>query len=362
MNAARFRLAALLLGLVGIAASLAAAFLDPVEFYAGWLAAFLFWIGLSLGALMLLMAHDLTGGGWGETARPALEAATAMMPLSALAAFPLLGGLDRLYSWLRPATRAHLHDLSYLDRDFFLVRSGLYLAIWLVFALLTLRPLPADAGSRVAARRSSPPGLILAALTATFSAFDWSMSLQPPWNSTIYGMMVTTAEVEGALALATLVTATLTRPGGARLNDLGSLMLAGLMLWAYLAFMQFLIIWEENLPDEITWYLDRIADGWLALTCLVAALTVAAPFFILVWWPLKRRPASVAAAAAVLLLGYLAIDWWLVFPGLHIALGWPGGTALVGIGGLWLALFQWRFERGRLLPSSLPGLIGGRHA
>jgi hypothetical protein len=357
MNGARFRLAAFVVGIVGIGASIAAAFIDPVEFFAGWLAGFLFWIGLSLGALMLLMAHDLTGGRWGEAARPALTAATAMMPLSVLAAFPLLGGLDRIYSWLRPATAARLHNLFYLNLDFFLIRSGIYLVIWLALAVLTLRPAPTDADSRVAARWSSPPGLILAAITATFAAFDWTMSLQPRWSTEIYGLMVTFAQLEGALALATVLTIAALRPDGASLNDLGSLLLAGLSLWGYLAFMQFLTIWESNLPDEIPWYLDRIAGGWLVLTCFVVVLAVVVPFFILVWWPLKRRPASVATAAIILLFGYLAIDWWLVFPGLHITLGWPAGTALVGIGGIWLALFHWQFERGQ----ASPALLGGAH-
>jgi hypothetical protein len=361
MNGARFRLAALVVGILCLVGSAVAAFVDPAAFYAGWLAAFLFWIGLSLGALMLLMAHDLTGGRWGETARPALAAATAMMPLSALAAFPLLGGLSLIYPWLRPAIAAHLHDVFYLNLDFFLIRSGIYLVIWVVFAMLTLQPAAADSGNRVTARLSSPPGLILAAITATFAAFDWSMSLQPPWHSTIYGLIVTFAELEGALALATLLTILTSRPDSARINDLGSLLLAGLSLWGWVAYMQFLTIWEENLPSEIGWYLDRIAGGWLALTCLVATLAVGVPFFILVWWPLKRRAASVMAAAILLLLGYLAIDWWLVFPAQPAAFGWPAGTALVGIGGIWLALFHWRFERGQLLPPFLEPFAGSSH-
>ncbi|MGH7097382.1 MAG: hypothetical protein ACREE4_06950 [Stellaceae bacterium] len=126
------------------------------------------------------------------------------------------------------------------------------------------------------------------------------------------------------LSLGALV---LLRSAGTSLGSLGTLLFAGLALWGYLAFMQFLTIWESNLTDEIPWYLDRIANGWLALTCLVAVFTVALPFLILVWWPLKRRPASLAAAAASLLLGYLFIDFWLIFPGLHIPLVWPTGPA-----------------------------------
>jgi hypothetical protein len=254
---------------------------------------------------------------------------------------------------------ARLPNTFYLNLDFFLIRSGIYLVIWVALALLVVWP---TGEGPVPARWVSPPGLILTGITASFSAFDWSMSLQPPWHSTIYGLMVTAAEIEGALALAVLWTViALPRPLGRRLDPLGGLLLTGLSLWGYLAYMQFLTIWEENLPGEIPWYLDRITGGWLALTCLVTVFSVAFPFFILVWWPLQRRPASLGTAAAMLLLGYLFIDFWLVFPGLHIPLVWPTGPALVAIGGIWLALAQWRFERGRLLPLSFGPLVGGSH-
>ena len=349
MRRARFRLAAAIAGALGLLASLAAALLDPAQFYPGWLFGFLVWIGISLGALLLLMAHDLTGGGWGEAVRPPLEAALASLPVAVVAALPLLPGLARLYPWLRPEEAAGLANRFYLNFGFFLVRALAYFALWLGLAALALRPAP---------RSASAPGLILAALSASFAAFDWTMSLQPHWSSTIYGLFATIAEVEAALALASLCAAALAAPRRL-LNDLGSLLFAGLILWAYLAFMQFLIIWEENLPDEIDWYLKRVAGGWQGVTIAIAFCAVALPFAILVWWPLKRRPVPLAAAALLLLAGYLLTQCWLVFPALPGGFGWPAAAAFFGIGGFWLALADLRLERGRLLPRRL---FGAGHA
>jgi hypothetical protein len=345
MRSARFRLAAVLLGGLGLLASLAAAFLDPTQFYPGWLFGFLVWIGISLGALLLLMAHDLTGGGWGESIRAPLTAATASLPVALLAFLPLLTGLGRLYSWLRPEEAAKLANGFYLNRDFFLLRALCYFILWLVLAALALRPPP---------RRASAPGLVLASLSATFAAFDWTMSLEPHWSSTIYGLFATVTQVEAALALATLCAIAAAAPPE-RLADLGSLLFAAVLLWAYLAFMQFLIIWEENLPDEITWYLKRVAGGWEAVTIAIAFCAVALPFAVLVWWPLKRRPVPLAAAALILLAGYLLTQCWLVFPALPQSVGWPAAAAFFAIGGPWLALADFRLDRGRLLPRHSSG-------
>jgi hypothetical protein len=348
MRSARFRLVSGIVGGLGLAAGLIAALTEPRLFFVGWLFGFVLWIGLALGALLLLMAHDLTGGIWGETLQAPLEAAVATMPIAAIAGLPLLPGLAQIYPWLQPAHAADAGNHLYLSQTFFLLRALCYFVIWLGFAALTLRPRP---------RLTSAPGLILAALAATFAAFDWTMSLEPKWNSTIYGLFVTVTEAEAALALATLAAVARER-SRQRLNPLGSLLFAGVLLWAYLAFMQFLIIWEENLPDEISWYLARIADGWLWMTAAIALCGFALPFAILVWWPLKCRPVSLAAAAALLLLGYALTQSWLIFPALPGKLGWPAAAAFFGIGGVWLAVADWRLERGRLLP---PRLVGHRH-
>lgn len=348
MRRARFRLVAGVVGALGLIAGLIGALTEPLLFFPGWLFGFVLWMGLALGALLLLMTHDLTGGSWGETLRAPLEAAVAVMPVAAVAGLPLLPGLGQVYPWLQPARAAEAGNHLYLSETFFLLRALAYLVIWLVFAALTLRPGP---------RRTSAPGLILAALAATFAAFDWTMSLEPKWSSTIYGLFVTVTEAEAALALATLMALANERRRDL-LNPLGSLLFAGVLLWAYLAFMQFLIIWEENLPDEISWYLARITSGWLWVTAAVAVTFFALPFAILVLWPLKCRPVPLAAAAMLLLAGYVLTACWLIFPALPGRLGWPAAAAFLGIGGIWLGLVDWRLERGRLLP---PRLVGHRH-
>lgn len=348
MKSSRFRLGAVIVGGLGLVAGLVAALTEPRLFFPGWLFGFVLWIGLALGALLLLMAHDLTGGGWGETLGAPLDAAVASLPIAAIAGLPLVPGLAQVYPWLQPAHAGDDGNHLYLSATFFLARALVYLVIWLLFAVLSLRPGP---------RRTSAPGLILAALAATFAAFDWTMSLQPKWNSTIYGLFVTVTEAEAALALATLAVLRVERRPE-KLNPLGSLLFAGVLLWAYLAFMQFLIIWEEDLPDEISWYLLRIGDGWLWMTAAIALSCFALPFAILVWWPLKCRPAPLAAAALLLLAGYVLTECWLIFPALPGQFGWPAAAAFFGIGGIWLAVADWRLERGRPLPS---GVVGHRN-
>ncbi|MBV9859386.1 MAG: hypothetical protein JO038_04695 [Alphaproteobacteria bacterium] len=321
-----------------------------------WLAAVTGSTGLSLGALMLLQAHDLTGGSWGVAARPALTAISAMMPLNALAFLPVCFGLAQLYPWatLQPERN------FYLTPSFFLLRMAVYFALWLALTVLASR--------RGAAPHKpsgwSAPGLILLGLTVTFSAFDWTMSLDPDWSSSIYGMFVTASDLVGALAAATLVLALsgAARPGVGKdaLNDLASLLLAGILLWAYLALMQFVIIWEENLPEEITWYLYRIVNGWAVIDWALAGCAVALPFAILVAWPLKRRPGWVAAASLFLLAGYVLTQWWLILPPRRI--GWLGPWLFIGFGGVWLALFDWRLERGRFFGTAVRALPGEAHA
>jgi hypothetical protein len=335
--------AALLIGVLGGIA-------EPDEFFRAWLAGFAGSVGLSLGALMLLMAHDLTGGRWGLVARPPLAAAAAMMPFNIVLFVPLLFGLSRLYPWARPEPAAELANRFYLNPGFFVVRAFVYFVLWLGASALTLAPAERDDAGQAVGRLSSAPGLIVVAVTATFSAFDWTMSLEPDWSSSIYGLFVTASDLGGALAAATLAAILMTpasRAGNADpdpFNDLGSLLLAGIVLEAYLAAMQLVIIWEENLPDEIPWYLRRIADGWQGVDWALLCCAVA-PFAILIAWPLKRRRFWLGTACTVLLVGYLLTQWWLVLPPHKI--GWLSPVVLVAIGGFWLALFDSRLERGR---------------
>jgi hypothetical protein len=202
-------------------------------------------------------------------------------------------------------------------------------------------------------------GLILYGLTATFASVDWAMSLEPHWFSTIYGLQFIAAQVLSALALTVLILLLLSthQPMSRRLrpshfHDFGNLLLAFVMLWAYLAFSQYLITWSGNLPEEIPWYLNRTRGGWQWIGLLLIIFHFAVPFFLLLLRATKRKARTLALVAFALLI-LRAVDWiWLVEPafseGIHVH--WMDIAAPVGIGGLWLVFFLRQLRTLPLLP------------
>jgi len=321
-----------------------------------WLPSYLFvWLfvlGLSLGSLAWVVVHNLTGGDWGHAARPFLQAALRLFPLSALLALPLLFAPAQLLPWMRTTAGAPhagfvAGQLWYLNSTFFYARAIVYFAIWLGLARLLRsdRALTAHRPGRrdPSLQAVSAVGFILYAITTTFAAVDWTMSLTPSWHSTEFGLLIGTGQALSALAgaivcanaLATHVDAPLRR----RFHDLGNLALALVLVWAYLALMQFLIIWIEDLPEEITWFLLRSRTSWSALTFFVVVTHFVLPFLLLLSRGAKRAPAVLAAVAALVLLACLADSFWLVVPVFRprgFELQWSDLGALLAIGGLWL--------------------------
>ena len=333
------RAASLLVGGVGLVLCTGGLVFDAGAVLRGWLGAFAFWVGLPLGAMMLLLAHDLTGGRWGHAARHALRAAATTMPMLALCLLPILLALPRIYPWARPEEAVHLKNLFYLNAPFFIGRGLVFVALWSVLALVAAWRAPAVPVPLAVV------GLILLGPTATLAAFDWTMSIEPDWGSSVYGMVVISGDLLAALALATL-TAVITGSAGGEGDrlDLGSLLLAAILLWFYLSFMQFLIIWEEDLPKEIAWYIPRLAGGWGWVAVLGAFGQGALPFLALIWWPVKRNRWGLASVCVLLLASHLLEGWWLVLPGMPGGWTWFAPAAALAMGGLWTALFLWRLE------------------
>ena len=297
----------------------------------GWLAGWAFWISFPVGALMLLLAHDLTGGRWGDAAKVPLKALATTLPVAALAFIPILFSLPLLYPWARPEEARHLANTFYLNTPFFLARSAVYFVAWALLAVLAGR------GTSFAA-----PGLIVMGVTATFASFDWLMSIEPEWGSSIYGMLVISGALLTALAAAALMPA-----GENARKDLGSLLIAGILLWAYLSFMQFLIVWEGDIPTEITWYLKRIEGGWGWAAIAIVLGQGLLPFLALLWPPIKRSRRGLAAVCGLLLAAHLLESWWLVLPGFDVPeMTWFAPAATLAIGGLSAALFTWRLNAG----------------
>ncbi len=320
-----------------------------------WLPSYLFvWLfvlGVSLGSLAWVAVHNLTGGGWGETAGPFFQAALRLFPLNALLAVPLLFAPAGLLPWMR-ATGAPDEGVVaaqhwYLNSAFFYGRAIIYFAVWLGLARLLRSVGPSQTHPHDRRRPSSQAvsavGFVFYAITTTFAAIDWTMSLTPPWHSTVFGLLIGTGQAISALAGSIVYAAALAcgvdEPLRRRFHDLGNLLLALIMVWAYLGLMQFLIIWIEDLPDEITWFLLRSRTTWSALTWLVAVAHFALPFVFLLSRGAKRAPAVLATVAILVLLACLADSFWLVVPNFRprgFELQWSDLGALLAIGGLWL--------------------------
>ena len=376
----RIQSRALAAGGLGLFLSLAAWSLWPEQFLPSYLVAYAFWVGLALGCIGLTMLHHLVGGSWGLVVRRPMESGgMTLLPL-ALLFVPLALGLSRLYPWARPEEVAHdpqlQHKSLYLNVGFYLVRTVGYFVIWFVLAFV-LNRLSSDQDRRADHRPSgwlqwlSGPGLALLFLTGTFSAIDWLMSLEPHWSSTIYGSLVIVGEALATLAMMIAVVVFLSADQPMteaatpdRLNDLGNLMLAFTMLWAYMSFMQYLIIWSGNLPEEIPWYLRRTRGGWQWVALALGLFHFFLPFFVLLFRESKRQSRLIVQVAILV----LAMHWvdliWLVVPAssdpaspripwveLPLSL-----VAMLGIGGFCTSFFIGHLKDRPLIPLNDPHL------
>jgi hypothetical protein len=363
-------------GAVGAVACVAGALVNRDQFFHSYLVGFLLWTGIAAGSTAVLMIYHLTGGGWGLIVRRLLEAATRMLPFMALLSVPLLLGIPNLYEWSHAdaVARDHLlqHKSVYLNVPFFIARTVLYFAIWLTFAyFLNKWSSEQDrTGDPAVARKLealSAPGLVIYGLAATFASVDWVMSLEPDWFSSAFGMLFMVGQVLSAFsfvigALLFLADreplAAVARPS--KMNDLGNLLLAFVMLWAYISFSQFLIIWAGNLPEEIIWYRHRLAGGWTWVAMFLVVFHFAVPFLLLLSRHVKRSPRLIGRLALTMLVIRFVDILWMVEPSSgvkSIPIHWIDLAAPAAIGGFWVGLFVRQLRARPLVPVNDPQLL-----
>jgi hypothetical protein len=345
------------------------------QFLRSYLIGFMFWVGVALGSLAIVMLHHLTGGAWGLVIRRHLEAASRTMPFLTLAFLPVAIGVRALYLWARPEVMAGDPILQekqlYLNVPFFLARAVIYFAVWNLLAYVINRwSLEQDAGGRQPVgserkfRQLSAPGLMAYGLTITFASVDWVMSLDPHWFSTIFGVLFMGAQALSAMAFAIVALAATSRyepleevVEPSHFHDLGKLLFAFVMLWAYFAFSQFLIIWSGNLPEEIPWYVERLHGGWGTVALLVLIGSFILPFLLLLSRDLKRNRIALGTIAALLLAVRVVDLIWMIAPrpGHHgFPIHWLDVTLPLALGGLWIALFARELTRRRMLAVNDP--------
>jgi hypothetical protein len=366
-----------------------------------YLTAWLFLLSIALGSQSLVWLHNLTGGQWGTAARPTLEAGAALLPLVALAFIPIALEVRSIYHWAAVEGTTTdpilLHKRPWLNVHGFQIRAAAYFAIWILSGLYVraaerrARREPSEAAWRRARVRSGQ-SIAVYGLSMTFASVDWAMSLDPHWFSAAYGVIFVIGQMLSALAFQTLVTARGLRAPGATgsasalpnkeqdreahqssvhdqppahgsaahaeqadndhqatpLQDLGNLLLAFTMLWAYVSFSQFLIIWFGDLPEENVWYLKRFHGGWQVAAWSLLLFHFALPFFALMRRQTKRDPGAVGmVASGMILMRAVEITWQVQpeFGSVDVRMLAATLGALLLLGGIGFALFEIMLRR-----------------
>jgi hypothetical protein len=344
-------------------------FLDRPQFFRSYLVAYLLWLGVALGCLVILFLHHIAGGRWGFAIRRLLEAGAKTIPLMALLFVPLLFDLKGLYLWARPEIVAQdkllQHKSLYLNVPAFAGRAIFYFAVWIILAGLANKwgdqqDEKRDASFAGRLRALGGAGLVLHGLMVTFASIDWVMSLDPYWYSTIYGLQFATGQVLSCLAVVILFAAWLHQFEPLRsaieprqFHDYGNLTLTFVILWTYLSFAQFLIIWSANLRKEIPWYLNRTVGGWQAVALALIVLHFAVPFVLLLMRGIKQKAALLAAVAFGLFAMRYVDLFWIVAPTFSrtgIRIHWLDFATLFALGGIWVSAYAVFLKKRPLLP------------
>jgi hypothetical protein len=375
----QFQRRALIVGVAGVAICVLGAFFNLEQFFRSYLLAYVFWVGIALGCFAILMLQHMSGGAWGLVIRRVLESATRTFPLLAVLFIPVAIGVRSIYIWAGPHAgegnealhHALDHKAPYLNVPFFVGRAVFYFAIWILLSYLLNRwSLEQDRTKHrpltTRLQGISGPGLVLYGFTVTFASIDWLMSLEPQWFSTIFGVLIMGGQGLSAMAFIIAVVVVLSRYKPlsevikpSHLHDLGKLMLAFLMLWAYFGFSQFLIIWSGNLPEEIPWYVRRLQTSWKWVGLALVLLQFALPFVLLLSRDLKRNSRRLVIVAVAVIVMRMVDLIWLTVPEFHegaFRIHWMDLLMPIAFGGLWLAYFAYQLKQRPLLPLGDPYL------
>jgi hypothetical protein len=348
---------------------------NPKQFFFSWLVSFLFFLSLALGGLFFVLIQYATQGGWGIVLRRIGETIFAAIPVMALLFIPVILGMHHLYEWSTPGAAEHDALLRwkspYLNQSFFLIRVVIFFVCWSFIALLYYsgsrgQDTTGDPMVSARLRRLAGPSIIVMAITSTFAAVDWIMSLTPHWYSTIFGVYFFAGSFVGFIALLSVVSVSMRRAGlletavsPEHLHDVGKLLFGFTAFWAYIAFSQFFLIWYANLPEETIWYKARLEGSWKIISVFLMVGHFGLPFFYLMGHAVKRNAATLALGGAWLLTMHFMDLYWQVMPTLH-----PEGfspslldvAALLSVGGCFVAVVSWLMRRQALVPLGDPRL------
>lgn len=384
----RWRTLALGIGGIATLAWAVGTYLNVEQGLRSWLLGFIFWGGIAVGSLGLLMLQYLTGGAWGVVSRRFLEAGSRTLVLVAIFFLPIAIGVKSLYEFTHLPADDHVmaHRGWYMDWKWWIVRAAVYFILFGIIAYLLNKwsaqqdkaeSLEEANGLLARASRFCGPTLVVYSLVVTFAVVDWVMMLDPHWFSTIFGLLFVIGWALSCLSFMIAILAALyDKPplnrilGKRHFHDLGKLMLAMVMVWAYFNFSQFLIIWSGNIPEETTWYIRRMHGGWGVIGVGLVILHFAFPFLVLLMQDFKRQARMLAMLALFILTMRIVDMFYMIGPSDWITGGidpntfhvsWLDFVAPIGIGGIWLWHFFGQLMKRPLVPINDPYLDNAIH-
>ncbi len=360
---------ALIIGLVALGITIAGFFVDRQQFFFSYLVAFVFWATITLGGLFFVLIHNTTHAMWSTVLRRIIEMIMMTVPVMAILVIPVLFGIHDLYHWSHEdvvAGDALLQKkAAYLNIPFFIIRTVFYFAVWFVLSFYLSRisrqqDNAYDPEQKEKLRRRSAPGILLFALTITFASFDWLMSLDPHWYSTIFGVYIFAGSFLSAIAVVVLILASLKKRDiltnvitVEHLHDLGKFLFSFTVFWGYMAFSQYFLIWYANIPEETIWFLHRWEGSWKIITLLLVFGHFIIPFLALMPRAAKRNFNFMKIISLWILLMHWFDLYWIAMPTLHkhgIHFSWMDATALIGMGGIFIWYFWRIYLKGALVP------------
>ncbi|MEX0609346.1 MAG: hypothetical protein WEA79_12895 [Balneolaceae bacterium] len=363
------------IGAVGLIASMIGYFLDADQFFFSYLVSFVFFTGIALAALLMVMLHHITRSSWGVLVRRISETFSANLWIWSIFAIPILLGIHNLYHWSHEdavAADSILQGKSpYLNTTFFVIRQFIYFGIW-GFLGYKLHKASVDMdetgdwGITSLMRKISAPGIPLFALSVAFASFDWLMSLDPHWFSTMFGVYFFAMFFQAFWPIMILLVFFMQGKGilqntiqKVHIYDLGAWFFAFTIFYAYIAFCQFLLIYYANLPEETLWYYHRMEGGWKYILYSLLLFRFAVPFLVLLNREAKHNRKILGTMSALVVFVHFAEVYWIAMPVLNahdIHVSWMDVTTFLGLGGIFFGLFFNRFSKHKMVPVNDPKL------
>jgi hypothetical protein len=361
---------------LGIIACVVAALMDVNRFAFSYLTGFLFTVTIGLGAMFFVILHHTVKAGWSVAARRHMEWISLILPICAVLFIPIVLMAPTIFGQWWHGPTGHEDPLSaksaYLNPTFFYIRAAIFFAAWTFLSLWFARQSAnqdesGDPRLTVKMQLLAPPMMFVFAFTLTFAGFDWAMSLDPFWYSTIFGVYIFAGAVVSSLSLLAVITILFQRSRILRRvstvehrHTIGQLVFAFVVFWSYIGFSQYMLIWYANMPEETVFYRNRWTGSWVGVSLILVFGHFAIPFLYLMSRHVKRHMLGLLAGAIWMLAMHYVDMYWLVMPNLDPAGANPTLIDLAGLlgpAGILAFLVAWKAQKGPLYPVKDPRLI-----